>query len=215
MHNNEDLQLKQRFIVNACLHELFYVYQVPEFMGRCVEVKSHGFKQNRSQQIVNKGDFMATWAPKNKVLFLIYLNENNQTFIGLDQRIYLARPDLMVSGFMPSRSCVVAQYTEDEVSVHERIPKVLIFDMVMLDGKSMLSMSPVDRYKTLLSSCKINHNQHIFMIQWVGFERAVIEKFQDFKMTIPHEIDSIMRIGDDPLSITRILPLVTSNPLKV
>lgn len=209
MQDNENSELKQRFIVNACLQELFYVYQIPDFMGRCIQVNSHGFKQDRG------GDFMATWAPKHKVLFLIYLNENNETLIGLDQRIYLASPDVMVSGFMPPRSCVVAQYTEDEVSINDRIPKILIFDMVMLDGGSMLSMSPKERYKILLSSCKIKHNHHIFMIQWVGFERAVIEKFQDFKMTIPHEIDSIMRIGDDPLRITRILPLITNNPLKV
>ena len=215
MQHKENPELKQRFIVNACLQELFCIYQVPDFMGRCIQVSGHGFKQNRCRQTDNKGDFMATWSPKHKVLFFIYLNEDNQTLIGLDQKIYLASPDFMVSGFMPSRSCVIAQYTEDEVSVSEKIPKVLIFDMVMLDGESMLSMSPMQRYKVLLSNCSIKHNNHIFMIQWVGFERSVIEKFQEFKMTIPHEIDSIMRIGDDPMQITRILPLVTSNPLRV
>jgi hypothetical protein len=205
-------ELRERLVSHLCLKEVFYVYQVPSFMTQDIEVGCHAYKESRSQ--APNEDFMATWMPRRRAMFLIFLSENDQTLIGVGGRTYLAAPEAAVSGFMPPNSCVVAQYTEDDISVDARVPKVLIFDMILLDGGSLRGLDARERYRVLLSSCEVRHSRHLFTLQWVGYERSVISKYHELRTSIPHEVDGIMRLGSDPLHVTRVLPLVTGDPRK-
>lgn len=196
--------MKERFIVNMCLTEVFHVFNIPTMMLRSVEVESKAFKNSR---FLEEKEFIATWLPKHRVTFSIYVDKNGSTLIGLEGKVYLAYSDLMLQQSLPLDTLVLAHYTEDQVSVQEMIPKILIFDIVRMDSRSLVDTHPFERYKLLLSNCDVKKSNSIYSIQWVGFERSVIEKFEDLKISIPHDVEHVVRINQDPFCMSRLLAL--------
>eukprot|EP00960_Hanusia_phi_P064230 765736-Hanusia_phi.AAC.7 len=197
--------MEERFIVNMCLTEIFHVFNLPNCVLRSVEFGIKPFKRSRFNELAGNDDFTATWLPKNRVTFTLYVDRNGCTLIGLKGRVYLAQADLMLMHSLPEDTCVLAHYTEDQVNIDAYIPKILIFDITRLDSNCLEDTKPFDRYKLLLSRCDMKMCNPIYTIQWVGFEHSVIEKFEELRMSLPHESEHIVRINRDPFRLSRLL----------
>lgn len=192
MHGSD--VMRERFIVNMCLTEIFHIFDIPETLLQSITIDNKSFKCSKFHSLEGNEDFVATWLPKNRVTFGIYINRYGNTLIALDGRIYLSSADLMLDHSLAKESFVLAHYTEDQVSLDSFIPKILIYDAVYIDSKCLLDVKPFERYKMLLSSCNIKKSNPIYSIQWVGFEKSVIENFDSLKISIPHDVDHLSLI---------------------
>ncbi|EKX39140.1 hypothetical protein GUITHDRAFT_114798 [Guillardia theta CCMP2712] len=199
--------MKERFVVNLCLMEVYQVFNIPLDMLRPLIVETKPFKTGQQAPESIQGQPMATWLPKHRVSFLIYVDRDGNTLIFLDDKLYLAHPDLMLCKAVPANSCFLAHYTEDQVTLEASVPKILVFDCPLLDSKSLMQTSPYDRYKLLLANCNMKHCNPIYSLQWVGFESSVVEKYEELKISLPHEVDHIIRINQDPFTPSKLLKI--------
>ena len=163
---------------------------------------------------------MSTWYPKNYVgLFMIGLpNEQVAFYVHETQEMYSMSCNIDTPK-LPDGTILCLNYTEDIHigidSVAVKSPRLLLFDIVMLNGES-IKANAEERY-SLLRKLYDDHFKMVrsvsilFTLQWVGYNTHA-DAFLDGTIKLDHKVGGIMALTDNalrPIRTIRIkLPMI-------
>lgn len=211
----EDDPLLSKALVHLCVCESFNVFGIPEELTRVSTVEYRAFHRGTFHPCTNPrcqslqactsecGEVrMATWLPKHRVPVVIYTDECRRTYLGIHGRVLFASESMMLGHCMPKRTMVLAHFTEDSTDKGKE-PRVLVYDIVILQGEAVTHMDPHQRYKMLLPMFK--DVKGLVSLQWVGHESSATKSFDWFKQKIPHEVECLVNLGHNPWVLCRVM----------
>jgi hypothetical protein len=117
---------------------------------------------------------------------------NTLVFIPSHDTFYFASPPALLSQECPDSTVFLGQFVIDTDST----PRVLVFDVVKLQGVSLNDMPPRERYTLLqrFGGCL----GPICILQWVGESKVLVSELQSGKFKVPHAIKGVMAFTQTP-----------------
>jgi len=218
--------LVAKAVVHLCVCESFDVFGMPEDMTKECKVELRAFHRgthpvctnprcrNLSQCSDECGKVrMATWLPRYRVPVVIYVDDSQRTYLAIHGRVLIASECMMLGHRVPRETMMLSHFVEDTTE-RGREPRVLIYDIAMHRGESVLGCDPLERYKMLLGMFK--DVKGLVSLQWVGHEASAMKNFQWFVKNVPHEIECIVNLGHDPWTLCRVMHIDTlrSEPFR-
>lgn len=144
----------------------------------------------------------ATWKPRGSVMLtVVKVDSGTVIFCHADGKVYHAAPCMLLAPDCPSGTAFLGQYCMDKDSRGQRVPRVLVFDLVWPP------MPSVQERGAALRSMSRFIPLPICVVQWVG-ELGALE---GFIKSLPHDVESLIGLSQDPLKIYRHLRVVTQN----
>jgi hypothetical protein len=129
---------------------------------------------------------------------------NTLVFIPSHDTFYFASPAALLSQECPDSTVFLGQFVIDTDST----PRVLVFDVVKLQGVSFINMPPRERYAFLqrFGGCL----GPICTLQWAGESKVLVSDLQSGKFKVPHPIKGVMAFTQTP---GRMVPVSVAVPL--
>lgn len=146
-----------------------------------------------------EGQTMATWLPAARVPCTFQLLPDRKTVIRLGENVLYADPAMSLSPECPPGVVFLAHYTEDKRSDGAELPRVLVYDIHPTEGPAPPA---TERYRRLREELARFLNPLLCTVQWVGFRDAA-EKFLRTPGAIPHAVQGLLCLTDDPLLVIR------------
>ena len=109
---------------------------------------------------------------------------------------YYASPPSMLSQKCGDKTVFLAQYVVDDDST----PRVLVFDLVRINGVSCADMPPTERYACLQQMGDLLGP--ICSIQWVGECKVLQTELQSGQFKVPHAVRGVMALSSVPGRVT-------------
>lgn len=155
-----------------------------------------------------------TWRPCRSVFFAISRDESADTVLYCysNQRSYYAAPGAMLPPSVPCQTVFLAQYVEDGQDFgHERVPRLLVYDVAILDGVCLDGVSAQQRYASLRSclsgiASRTGDSSSLLCVQWVG-EYSCSDAVVAGRMNLPHEIESLLVFSDQLVCSMDVVPV--------
>lgn len=201
--------------MHLCICESFDIFRLPRKLMCEVQVEYKCFHRGKQEGCTNEhcakrrrmgehcSPSLATWLPKDRVGINIYVDTSMHTFVGIRGRVMLASDEAMQANVLPPETMVLAHYLEDRGENEKLIPRVLVYDIVICRGKSVEGRAPADRYALLLDIFR--DKKGFATLQWVGKEESALNNLEWMKEKLPHDIECIVNVGDDPWYLNRVL----------
>lgn len=206
-------------LVHLCVCESFDVFGIPDDLTRTCQVEYRAFHRGTFHPCTNPRcqrlqacssecgqERMATWLPRHRVPVVIFTDKDRRTYLGIHGRVLFASEGIMMGHCLPKLTMVLAHFTEDTTSKGSE-PRVLVYDVVQLDGERLVGLDPKERYMKLLPLLK--DVRGLVSLQWVGHEVSATKSFEWFKNKIPHEVECLVNLGHDPWVLCRVMHVKT------
>jgi hypothetical protein len=142
------------------------------------------------------GEFMTLGKYKGNTL--VYL-PSHDTF-------YFAAPSVLLSQECSDGTVLLAQFVVDTDST----PRVLVFDVLKLQGVSFRDMPPRERYACLqrLGGCL----GPVCTLQWVGECKVLTADLQSGRFKVPHPVKGVMALSLTPGRMAPVAVAVSLGP---
>jgi hypothetical protein len=151
----------------------------------------------------------STWKPKNAEFFTIFKHASGQCCIyshTLSKTFFSSNLGLMGSKCHPG-TAILAQYVEDSHAWDNKMPAVLVFDMLAMTnrlGDNLLHSEPANIRYTVLRTDESGffHAGSPLTLQWAGEYHSCKQAIHAGTICCPHEIEGILIMNNrDPWSI--------------
>ena len=138
-------------------------------------------------------DTHCTWICKDTHFFTIFKADKNNTLVysHTNEMLYYASIFAQLSPSCPVNVGFLCQFTHDSLP-EGLVPRLLVFDVI---STSSLPPEPRGDYMRALAT---HLPQPLCCVQWIGPRRYLSK---EFVQGLPHPIDGILYIGDDPLCV--------------
>ena len=135
----------------------------------------------------------ATWRPKHSVFFtLVKVKKGTLVYCHANCTTYYASPQAQLARECPDNTIFLAQWCMD----HQNVPRLLIFDVLGPEPRVAVERG------NLLRNMSHLFPQPLCVVQWVGEPEALED---DFTSQLPHPVDYVFGLDDEPLVLHRIL----------
>ena len=111
---------------------------------------------------------------------------------------YYAAPPALLSPKCGDKTVFLAQYVVDDDST----PRVLVFDLVRINGVSCADMPPTERYACLQTMGDLLGP--ICSIQWVGECKVLQSELSSGRFKVPHAVRGVMALSSVPGRVTAV-----------
>ena len=138
-------------------------------------------------------DTNCTWICRDTHFFTIFKSDRNQTLVysHTNEMLYYASMLTQLSPSCPPSVGFICQFTHDSLP-EGLVPRLLVFDVIT---PNPLPPGVRGDYMRALAT---HIPQPLCCVQWIGPRRYLSE---DFVRGLPHAMDGILYIGDDPLLV--------------
>lgn len=127
-----------------------------------------------------------TWVPESsEFIYAIKILGHTLMYLPKKDTVYFANPNYLLKNTCPSNTVFITQLVQDP----ECDPRLLVFDLLCDQGKSMDQVSPADRYARLQELQE--HFSAGYYLQWCGQKEVLTE---DFLESLPHCTRAILGI---------------------
>jgi hypothetical protein len=113
-------------------------------------------------------------------------------YITSQDTFYFASPSVLLSAECPDKTTAIGQFVID----NDQTPRLLLFDLVRLQGVAMKDIPAQERYACL------QRLQPSFgpmcSLQWAGECAVLAAEMRQGKFAVPHEVKGIMMLGPVP-----------------
>ena len=133
----------------------------------------------------------ATWKPADSVFFtLIKVKGNTVVFCHANGLPYYAAPHARLAEGCPEHTAFLCQWCLDQ----GKIPRLLVFDMLEDCGDVVARGQHLRNHAKFLP-------QPLCTVQWAG----EVDALEGFTQTLPHKVECIVGLGEDPLRLVKYL----------
>ena len=111
---------------------------------------------------------------------------------------YYASPPALLSPKCNDKTVFLGQYVVDDDST----PRVLVFDLVRINGVSCADMPPTERYACLQQMGELLGPR--CSVQWVGECKVLQDELQSGRFKVPHAVRGVMALSSVPGKVTEV-----------
>jgi len=131
---------------------------------------------------------------------------NTLVYLPSHDTFYFAAPSVLLSQECPDGTVLLAQFVVDTDST----PRVLVFDVLKLQGVSFRDMPPRERYACLqrLGGCL----GPVCTLQWVGECKVLTADLQSGRFKVPHPVKGVMALSLTPGRMAPVAVAVSLGP---
>ena len=127
-------------------------------------------------------------APQSKDETLLYCHHSDT--------VYYTNPEIWLSAAIPDQTALLCQWCEDR-GPEGAVPRLLVLDLV---GTNEPDVAVRGRR---LRDLSVFLPPTTYVLQWAGELNAL----KQFVTSLPHPVDYLMRLGDDPCALEQHLVL--------
>jgi hypothetical protein len=140
-------------------------------------------------------DAFGTWLAHGAEIITIgkYSGGATLVYIPSQDAFYFASPPAMLSPECPEHTVFMGQFVIDG----DATPRVLVFDVVKVQGVSCAGMPVRDRYACLQQKLA-PHLGPICTVQWVGECRVLAREMASGKFKVPHAVKGVIAMQSEP-----------------
>ena len=146
-----------------------------------------------------KGDLFGTWlAAGGEWVTIGRYEESTLVYIPSQDSFYYAAPAVMLSQRCPNHTVFIGQFIVEQNAT----PRVLVHDLLRMQGVSFVNMPPRERYACLqqMQGCL----GPICMLQWVGDCKVLADELRSGRFKIPHEVKSVVALSSAPGKVSMV-----------
>ena len=139
-----------------------------------------------------------TWLALGAEIITIgkYAHGATLVYIPSQDTFYFASPAAVLSPECPEQTIFVGQFVVDGEDA-EKTPRVLVFDVVKVQGVLCTGMPVRDRYACLQQRLA-THLGPICTLQWVGDCSVLVKDMASGKFKVPHAVKGVMALQPEP-----------------
>lgn len=193
--------LPQTTVTYACIQSICAeIFLLPgSHLKKKIDLKI--FPKSQSDRLDKSNEYnFGTWLPKQRETVCLFRHEGMTLVYVISQKqFYRGNPDVLLSSECPDGTVFLAHFTFDEETSDEdvksgrRVHRVLIFDILFINHKTLDGMDPIERYSYLQKL----HNvfcSPVCIVQWVGDCKNLTDELKSKKFKIPHAIEGVIKL---------------------
>ena len=140
-----------------------------------------------------------TWLARGAELVVLgRYGDSTIVYLPSQDMFYYASPCCLLSASCPDKTALLGQFVVDNDST----PRVLVYDLLRLQGASCGDMPVRERYACLQQLG--SHLGSACTLQWVGEVSVLLRELRSGKFVLPHAIKGVMSLSSIPGRITLI-----------
>ena len=146
-------------------------------------------------------DGFGTWLALGAEWVTIGKYDDTTTLIYLPSQdtFYYASPGCILSPRCPAHTVFLGQFIID----HDSTPRVLVHDLVRLQGSSFHDMPARERYACLQQMG--GHLGELCTVQWAGECRALASELKSGRFKVPHAVRAVIALSSVPGRVKMVL----------
>ena len=145
------------------------------------------------------GTDFGTWMGKRSEFVTIgKYDSSTLIYIPSMDAFYYAAPPALLSPKCNDKTVFLGQYVVDD----DLTPRVLVFDMVRINGVSCADMPPTERYACLQQMGDLLGP--ICSVQWVGECKVLQSELKSGRFKVPHAVRGVMALSSVPGKVTTV-----------
>ena len=158
--------------------------------------------KDRVQPVVSQSklrtDAFGTWMPSGAEWLTVgRYGDSTLVYIPSQDAFYYASPACALSAKCPDKTVFLGQFVLD----HDSTPRILMHDLIRLQGVSCAEMPSRERY-ACLQQLGVHFVGALCALQWVGECKALEGELKSGKFKVPHHVKGIMALSPVPGRVT-------------